>query len=139
MRILTVRQPWAWAIIHAGKDVENRARNIAGAYRGPVAIHAAKVLDLHSARSIPYLWRQFHDSGQEAFGAIIGVVDLVDVHGPHPEPRCGGVRSPWAQRDAWHMVVENPRALAEPIAFKGALGLRTLDEVTTARVVAGLA
>lgn len=33
MRILTVRQPWAWAIIHGGKDVENRTRNVAGDYR----------------------------------------------------------------------------------------------------------
>ena len=41
MRVLTVRQPWAWAIIHGGKDVENRTRNLAGAYRGPVAIHVA--------------------------------------------------------------------------------------------------
>ena len=30
MRVLTVRQPWAWAIIHGGKDVENRVRNLAG-------------------------------------------------------------------------------------------------------------
>lgn len=22
---LSVRQPWAWAIIHAGKDIENRS------------------------------------------------------------------------------------------------------------------
>jgi hypothetical protein len=39
VRILTVRQPWAWAIIHGGKTVENRVRNIAGDYRGPVLIH----------------------------------------------------------------------------------------------------
>lgn len=44
-RILTVRQPWAWAIIHGGKTVENRVRNISGDYRGPVLIHAAKVND----------------------------------------------------------------------------------------------
>lgn len=24
MKALSIRQPWAWAIIHAGKDVENR-------------------------------------------------------------------------------------------------------------------
>lgn len=24
MRALTIRQPWAWAVIHAGKTVENR-------------------------------------------------------------------------------------------------------------------
>jgi hypothetical protein len=27
LRALTVQQPWAWAIIHGGKDVENRGRN----------------------------------------------------------------------------------------------------------------
>lgn len=39
MRAITVQQPWAWAIFN-GKGVENRTRNIAGKYRGPLAIHA---------------------------------------------------------------------------------------------------
>jgi hypothetical protein len=42
VKALTVQQPWAWAIVHGGKDVENRSRNLAGSYRGPVAIHAGK-------------------------------------------------------------------------------------------------
>lgn len=37
MRALTVQQPWAWAIVHGGKDVENRTQ--AWSYRGPLAIH----------------------------------------------------------------------------------------------------
>jgi hypothetical protein len=43
---LSVRQPWAWAIIHAGKDIENRTAasirhmNFVGVDR--IAIHAAK-------------------------------------------------------------------------------------------------
>lgn len=37
---LSIRQPWAWAIINAGKDIENR--NWRTAFRGPVCIHAAK-------------------------------------------------------------------------------------------------
>lgn len=40
MRALSIRQPWAWAIIHAGKDIENRSWSTS--YRGPVLIHAAK-------------------------------------------------------------------------------------------------
>ena len=24
MKALSIRQPWAWAILHAGKDIENR-------------------------------------------------------------------------------------------------------------------
>ena len=102
MRVLTVRQPWAWAIIHGGKDVENRVRNIAGAYRGPVAIHVAKTEDkfpLHGpiwdAATVAveaaggethervFTWnlgtpdprRWLYDHGH-----IIGVVDLVGAH-----------------------------------------------------------
>ena len=100
MRILTVKQPWAWAIIHAGKDVENRSRNIAGSYRGPVAIHAAKsqfdddggYWDVRRAIVSEELGYPADDSQTWAadtiepddprfvYGAIIGVVDLVDGH-----------------------------------------------------------
>lgn len=91
MRVLTVRQPWAWAIIHGGKDVENRTRNIAGSYRGPVAIHAGKevdIMDIAKPEIVGAVFaarlnygpgdpRTFKESPR---GAIIGVVDLVDVH-----------------------------------------------------------
>ncbi len=39
MKALTVRQPWAWALMEGGKDIENR--KWATTYRGPLAIHAA--------------------------------------------------------------------------------------------------
>jgi hypothetical protein len=41
MKALSIRQPWAWAILHAGKDVENRDWRTD--YRGPVLIHAGKL------------------------------------------------------------------------------------------------
>ena len=151
LRILTVRQPWSEAIIFGGKDVENRVRNIAGAYRGAIAIHSAK------RPATPDEWRafdaQFPDAmlrmtetvpwGQEEFGVIIGVVDLVDVH--EAETCCdwrlgapGQIDrawcSPWAQGDDHHLMLANPRTLPEPIPFKGALGLRRLDVETTAAV-----
>lgn len=40
MKALSIRQPWAWAILHAGKRVENRGWHCR--YRGPIFIHAAK-------------------------------------------------------------------------------------------------
>ena len=40
MKALSVRQPWAWAIIYALKNIENRGWPIN--YRGDVLIHAAK-------------------------------------------------------------------------------------------------
>jgi hypothetical protein len=41
MRGLSIRHPWAWAIVHAGKRIENRDWYCD--YRGPVLIHASKL------------------------------------------------------------------------------------------------
>lgn len=143
-----MRQPWAWAIIHGGKDVENRVRNIVGGYRGPVAIHAG--LAPYEKGTLAGVRRAELYGGEDAttlvFGAIIGVVELVDVH---PASDCffrvqaiaEGVRtcSPWAEQDAHHLVLARPRPLAEPIPFKGALGLRRLDAATIERVERAIA
>lgn len=40
MIALSIRQPWAWLIIHAGKDVENRTWLTR--FQGPCLIHASK-------------------------------------------------------------------------------------------------
>lgn len=154
MRVLTVRQPWAWAIVYGGKDVENRIRNVAGAYRGPIAIHAGLSYDNEASWSAG--WESLHaaitaegsppwDAPWVGGGAIIGVVDLVDVHDPldvlFRAPENAGVPvacSPWAEEGAFHLVLANPRPLAEPIPFKGALGLRTLPADVEAAVWAGV-
>ena len=39
MKALSLRQPWAWAVVEAGKDVENRRWNTK--FRGDFLIHAA--------------------------------------------------------------------------------------------------
>lgn len=153
MRILTVRQPWAWAIIHGGKDVENRSSNIAGSYRGPVAIHVSRSLADASAWTDPNVEAEW--SGAESIpawsttlGAVIGVVDLVDVHnGLNSErSRMRAVRScfqagmpygpcsPWAMADHHHLVLANPRPLPQPIPATGRLGLWRPDDALLAAI-----
>jgi hypothetical protein len=44
MKALSIRQPWAWAVVNGYKPVENRARDIAHGYRGPLLIHAGQDL-----------------------------------------------------------------------------------------------
>jgi hypothetical protein len=147
VRILTVRQPYAWAIIHGGKDVENRSRNIAGDYRGPVAIHAA-LQDSEDG------WDALIDMGGGAYaraaegapgapeggagrGVIIGVVDLVDVHSHFTCTPTSSLQvrfdgkpcSPWALDDHHHLVLENPRPLTSPVLYTGAFGLRELPTI----------
>lgn len=126
IRALTVRQPWAWAIVHGGKDVENRTRNIAGSYRGPVAIHSGLADALLSSDELDRFW--LHADGwpyaiDRQYGVVIGVVDLVDVH-THPyADHAEAVCWPWGMAGHRHLVFENPRALAKPIPAKGRLGL----------------
>lgn len=160
MKIMTVRPPWASAIVYEAidprdgskhlKDVENRSRNIAGDYRGPVAIHAALAWDDAAFRApgtspLGRWWDWETSPAMELTrGHIIGVVDLVDVHlGSRRSEWCWhddrGMKdrcSPWGDDDAFHLVLANPRPLADPIPYRGALGLRTLDDDTTARILA---
>ncbi len=153
MKVLTVRQPWAGAILHSvtdprdgtvipAKDVENRTRNIAGAYRGPIAIHASTTFDEaavnvapESALGLWWNWSEFDWTYAE--GVILGVVDLVDVHrsaecvtGLIPTP-C----SPWAEPDCVHLKLANHRPLTTPIPFRGALHLQTTSEYVEAEIL----
>lgn len=71
-----------------------------------------------------------------AFGAIIGVVDLIDVH-RHGEVCDSEVCKPWGESgyvekggrtrlDIVHLVLENPRPIAVPISLRGRLGIWNL-------------
>lgn len=136
MKALTVQQPWAWAIIHGGKTVENRTQQ--WTYRGTLAIHAGARWS-YSGSISGLVWNAWNPAAVPSrpldpkafdFGLILGVVDLVDCH-----PDAGCCR-PWGEsayvehggrqrRHIIHLVLENPRPLAEPIPCKGALSLWT--------------
>ena len=109
MKAISVRQPWAWAIIHAGKDIENRTWRTH--YRGEMAIHASSKLDENAK-----LPRGSLKPGEEdlIFSEIIGLVDLVDV--------IESSRSKWFS-GPFGYVLTNPRPLSKPIPCKGALGI----------------
>ena len=78
MQLLSVRQPWAWAIARGRKQVENRTW--APSYRGPVAIYASMRVDLDAAES-PLLWFAGWDPDDPvaAIGGIVAIVTLADV------------------------------------------------------------
>jgi hypothetical protein len=115
MYALTVRQPWAHAIIAFGKDVENRTWTTE--YRGPLAIHAGKTFDYEGGR---VLEKRGYDLlvGMPG-GVIVGVVDLVGV--------VDNSRSRWAARGQYHWLLSNPRPLDRPIQCRGQQGLWVPD------------
>ena len=143
MKVLSVRQPWAHAIVSGEKDVENRTRNVVGAWRGPIAIHAGLTIDA-GASSTPQrglleeIRRRDHPT--LIVGAILGVVNVIEVHLAQSCRNRGGsgLCSPWAQDGTVHIVLADARMLADPIPYRGALGLRELDLDTTLRIKKGL-
>lgn len=78
-RALSIRQPWADAIIWHGKDIENRDWNTA--FRGWVCVHAAKKWGLEERLDIDSINRlsgQRLEVDRPLLGGIIGVAEIVD-------------------------------------------------------------
>lgn len=84
MKVLSIQQPWAWLIINAGKDIENRGWSTR--FRGRMLIHAGMRFDYQS-------WVWLRDNGWKIDervmnmpedhrrfkrGGIVGSVDVID-------------------------------------------------------------
>lgn len=138
LKAITVKQPWASALLLL-KNVENRTQMFG--YRGPLAIHAAKVDDEggYGDARIKTIAEHGHPqfvSRDLPRGAVVGVVDLVDCHW-HRLGCCG---TPWATTEAGvtHLVRESPRCIATPVPARGFLGLWDLPADVADQVISQL-
>lgn len=75
MLTISIQQPWAWAILCAGKDIENRTWPTK--VRGRVLVHAGKRLD---QSGVECLWDCYHLNvpSHLPLGGIVGSVEIVD-------------------------------------------------------------
>lgn len=116
---LTVRQPWAWAIVTpaVGKDVENRSWRTG--HRGPLAIHAARGITRAEYRAAA----QFIFERSEVwappmeeldYGALIGLVAVTGC--------VSASESPWFQ-GPHGITLATLRRLLAPLPCPGQLGL----------------
>jgi hypothetical protein len=111
MKALSVKQPWAWAIMHAGKDVDNRPKRTH--LRQPIAIHASQSVYRGWEELYPRRAPKVPPRDEWILGAIIGFVDLIDcVDDSHSKWYFG----------PFGYVLANPRPLIKPVVCKGALG-----------------
>ena len=74
MKALSIQQPWAWAILHAGKDIENRSWPTN--FRGRILIHAGQKLDLNGIDFL--LDRKLDVPLCPEMGGIVGSVEIAD-------------------------------------------------------------
>lgn len=135
MKALSIRQPWAWAILHAGKRIENRSR--ATTYRGEILLHVSKgctqrdlnagidLIEQASGRKLgSFAIRDLADMTRR--GGIVGRARIVDcVVASH---------SPWFVGPfGWVLADVEPLPF---VACKGALGLFDVpDEIVRTREV----
>jgi len=119
MRALSIRQPWAWLILHAGKDIENRnwcPRHPGLRFRGMCLIHAGIALQPISDDLRTWVRRtssvDLPRSEELPRGGIVGQVDVIDVvrqsSSPWFEGQCG-------------LVLASPKPLPF-VACRGRLG-----------------
>lgn len=115
MIALSIRQPWAWLIMNAGKDIENRCWPTR--FRGRVLIHASKGCtraewedaDLFAAMVGAVAPPVLSDLER---GGIVGSVEIVDC--------VSRSESCWFVGE-FGFVLRDPRPLPF-IPFKGSLG-----------------
>lgn len=116
VKALSIRQPWVWAILNAGKRIKNRPRRFH--YRGPICLHASanknykKYADaVDQIYSISKIDAQFDLDVNR--GGIVGTAEIVDCV-EHSD-------SPWFF-GPYGLVLDN----VQPVTFvpvKGQVGL----------------
>lgn len=97
MKVLSVRQPWAWGFFHAGKNIENRSWPTK--VRGRVLVHASLYVpneddaeDFLDASGLGMIerselaGRMLSSNLLRERGGIVGSVEIVDCVTEHPSP-----------------------------------------------------
>lgn len=77
MKALSIKQPWAYAILRKGKDIENRTWKTKE--RGYFWVHASKTVDKNAPVELLAQWCEGMEKGDSAarLGGIVGTVELV--------------------------------------------------------------
>lgn len=76
MKALSIRQPWAWLIVHGHKDVENRTWRTD--VRGDLLIHAGKAIDTEGYDWVQRTFPEIRLPRQFDLGGIVGQAVLTD-------------------------------------------------------------
>lgn len=113
--MISVRQPWAWLITEGPKDIENRVWR--RSYRGPLGIHASKVMTEGDYMDAYVFARargvKLPPAEELTLGAIVGMATITDWVTAHPSPWFVG---------PYGLVLADRRAIT-PIPARGTQGL----------------
>ena len=138
MKAISIKQPWAYLIVHGIKDIENRTWKCPQKYIGQrVLVHASAkpiangsciyhwltedqykyiAFNTHPDKQLDTCFLEHYNS------AIIGSVQIVDCVQNHP--------SIWAEKGVYNWVLANPILFENPIEnVKGKLSFWEYDKI----------
>jgi hypothetical protein len=115
MKALSIKQPWVWAILNAGKDIENRSWKTS--FRGSIALHASAKPNREARlpRGI-----RCPDFGTLDTSSICGVALVVDIT---TKSRSKWFYHPDDDHTNYGWVLADVTPLVAPIPCNGALNL----------------
>jgi hypothetical protein len=116
VKILSIRQPWAYLITQGSKDIENRSWPTK--YRGPFLVHASLNIDKKDCLDHGL------DRADLQIGGVVGMAEIVDCVQKH--------RSKWFTGPCG-FVLRNRKALPF-VNWIGRLGLRNAPKRLLTRV-----
>jgi len=152
MKALSTRQPWAWAMFHAGKDVENRdwspksphlaqAHNLIAETDRRILIHASQTTRLDDWEGCECVlrtsgradlisampqWRERHHGRGGIYGGIVGVAEMIGIIEGGNITTFRDARVTVAQSSQWFFgpygLVLADARALPFVQFKGALG-----------------
>ncbi|MCX4885915.1 hypothetical protein [Streptomyces sp. NBC_00847] len=140
MRALTVRQPYADAIAHGAKPVENRTKPLPPKYAGvSILLHAAK--DPHATRITATDLAEFTGADitpwTDTRSAILAQIRFRGSHLSSDDTWCC---RPWGQVPTriqpvvWHWEIDQVILLNQPVPASGALSFWTPDDAVLTTV-----
>ncbi|MFA7100132.1 MAG: ASCH domain-containing protein [Eubacteriales bacterium] len=115
MKTLSIKQPWAWAIIQGLKPVENRTWKTD--FRGEILIHAGKTFDKKGFDFMKLMGIPCPDKFELKTGGIIGKVTISDC--------VNKLNSRWF-KGPYGFILSNPKKILF-IPVPGQLGFFDFD------------
>lgn len=121
---ISIKQPWAWAILNLDKDIENRSWKFPGSGGKTLPctlyIHASKTVDKSGIDWIKANFQSVSVPTNLPTGVILGSVTVTEC--------VQNSSSLWAIPGQYHWKLKNPKTLVKPVPFKGQLGIFSFEE-----------
>lgn len=147
MRVLSLSQPWLWAILHTDPAIQKLVEN--RSWQPPIdeignrfALHAAKSMDKDAFTYFAKLGLTGYPQRYDLYpsSCIVGVATIDRVRSGSPEDL---PRDLAPEQRKWFFgpfgwILRDVRALAVPIPWKGAQGFRHLPAEVALQIAAAL-